>query len=191
MFFFFVLFPLCRSQRTQHAVVPEDPAAALGPVHTDLQPVPPPLSVPLRSPVRRSDGSRGPERRGRAGLLPRGRLGVPPAVRGVSLLLLCRVKSREKDLKSHKLPLHEPDEAQRADASQQQQRRPEEQADPVPGCPDQHHERPFWCGQSQKPASQGGRKRAPAGSYWTEEVNISDNLDLTAMTSVGLFVTQM
>lgn len=171
---------LCWSQRTQHAVVPEDPAAALGPVHTDLQPVPPPLQDPFRPHLQQQPaGSRGPERRGRAGI-PYGRLGIPPAVRGVSLLLLhfCRVQSGKKDFRSRKLPLHEPDEAQRADAPQQQQRGPEEQADPVPWRPDQHHERPLWCGQSQKPARQGGRERASPGSDWTEKVNVG-NFNLT------------
>lgn len=135
---------MCPSRRTQHAVVPEDPAAALGPVRADLQSVPAP--VPLRPPVRRPDGSGGPESRGRAGLLPRGRPGLSPAVRGVShlLLLFLRVQPRKKDFKSRKLPLHEPNEAQGADSPQQQQQGgSEEQADPVPGRPDQHHERPL------------------------------------------------
>lgn len=175
---------LCWSQRTQHAVVPEDPAAALGPVHTDLQPVPPPLPDPPWPPLQQPAGSRGSERRGRTGLHPRGRLGIPPAVRGVCLLLILillffrRVQSGKKDFKSRKLPLHEPDEAQRSDAPQQQQRGPQEQADPVPGRPDQYHERALWCGQSQKPARQSGWERAPPGSDWTEKVN-TDNFNLT------------
>ena len=173
-------------------------------MHTDLQPVPAPLPVPPGPPVRRPDGGRGPERRGRAGLLPRGRLGVPPSVRGVPLLLFllllllfCRVQPGKKDFKSRfKLPLHEPDEAQRADApqQQQQQRGPEEQADPVPGRPHQHHERPLRRGKGQEPAREGGRERAPAGSDRPEEVSresgqLRPNRQTdrqTAMTSVGL-----
>lgn len=167
------------SQRTQHAVVPKDPAAVLGPVHTDLQPVPPSLPDAPRPPLRRPAGTRGPEWPNWAWLLHWGRLGVPHAVRGVSLLLilhvvvlflLCWIQSGKKDFKSRKLPLLEPDQAQGPDAPQQQQRGPEEQTDPVPGRPDQHHERALWCGQGQKPASQGGGERASAGANWTEEM---------------------
>ena len=163
------------SQGSQHAVLPEDPAAALGPVRTDLQPVPAPLPQPLRPPVRRPAGG--------AGLLPRGGLGVPAAVRGVPhllllllilFILLCRVRPRQEDLESLKLPLHEPDQAQGADAPQQQQRGPQEQTDPVPGRPHQHHERPVRRGQGQEPARQGGRERASPGADRTEKVTVKD-----------------
>lgn len=155
----------CSAQRTQHAVVPEDPAVALGSVHTDLQPVFAPLRLPAPSPLRRPHGSRTPGRWRGARLFPGGRLGVPPAVGGVPLLLhvlllllfLRRFQPGETDCSSRRLPHHETDEAQGAGAPQQQQQRaPEEQADPVPGRPHQHHERPVRRGQVKKPARKGG-----------------------------------
>lgn len=171
---------LCWSQATRHAGVPEDPAAAGGPVHADLQPVPAPLALRLPPAVRRPAGARCPERRARARLCPRGRLGSSPAVRGVSLhlpllvlLLLGGVQPGKKDFKSCKLPLHEPDQAQGSDAPQQQQQQggPQEQAHSVPGRPNQHHECAVRRGQSQAPSRQSGRERASLGSRWAQEVN--------------------